>query len=80
MGKNWNDGTPVGDELENSGATATSTTGVPSGNSYLLKNVASGETTFVRRRDGMADDFDDVVRWASPNLLFSRMIQANQLP
>ena len=79
MGKNWSE-TATGDELENSGATATSTTGVPSGNSYLLKNVASGETTFVRRRDGMADDFDDVVRWASPNLLFSRMIQANQLP
>ena len=48
--------------------------------SYLLKNVAGGETTFVRRRDGMADDFDDMVRWVSPSVLYSRMIQAGQLP
>jgi hypothetical protein len=80
MGKNWTE-TTAGDELENSGTTATSVTGVPSGNSYLLKDVvAGGETTFVRRLDGMADDFDDVVRWVSPSLLFSRMIQADQLP
>ena len=79
MGSNWSDA-PAGDELENSGSTATSVTGVPSGMSYLLKNVAGGETTFVRRRDGMADDFDDVVRWVSPSVLFSRMIQAGQLP
>ncbi len=79
MGKNWSEAT-VGDELENSGATATSNVGVPSGNTYLLKNVAGGETTFVRRPGGLADDFDDVVRWVSPNVLFSRMIQADQLP
>ena len=79
MGKNWSEAT-AGDELENSGATATSVIGVPSGMSYLLKNVAGGETTFVRRRDGMADDFDDVVRWVSPSVLYSRMIQAGQLP
>jgi len=79
MGKNWSEA-PTGDELENSGSTATSTTGVPSGSSYLLKNVVAGETTFVRRRDGMADDFDDVVRWVSPSILFARMIQAGQLP
>jgi len=79
MGKNGSAAT-AGDELENSGDTATSVTGVPSGMSYLLKDVADDETTFVRRRDGMADDFDDVVRWVSPSVLFSRMIQAGQLP
>ncbi len=79
MGKNWSEAT-AGDELENSGATATPVLGVPSGNSYLLKNVAGGETTFVRRPEGLADDFDDVVRWVSPSVLFSRMIQADQLP
>jgi hypothetical protein len=52
----------------------------PSGVEYLLKDVASGETTFVRRPGGLADDFDDVVRWVSPNVLFSRLIQAGQLP
>jgi prepilin-type N-terminal cleavage/methylation domain-containing protein len=79
MGKNWNEAT-AGDELENSGGTATPVVGVPSGNSYPLKNVAGGETTFVRRPGGLADDFDDVVRWVSPSVLFSRMIQADQLP
>ena len=79
MGKNWNEAT-AGDELENSGATATPVVGVPSGNSYLLKDVAGGKTTFVRRPGGLADDFDDVVRWVSPSVLFSRMIQADQLP
>ena len=79
MGKNWSEAA-AGDELENSGATATPVLGVPSGNSYLLKNVAGGETTFVRRPGGLADDFDDVVRWVSPSVLFSRMIQADQLP
>jgi prepilin-type N-terminal cleavage/methylation domain-containing protein len=79
MGKNWSEAT-AGDELENSGATATPVAGVPSGNSYLLKNVAVGKTTFVRRPGGLADDFDDVVRWVSPSVLFSRMIQADQLP
>ena len=82
MGKNGSETPATGsDEEENSGTTATSVTGVPSGNSYLLKDVVTGgETTFVHRLDGMADDFDDVVRWVSPSVLFSRMIQADQLP
>jgi prepilin-type N-terminal cleavage/methylation domain-containing protein len=78
QGKNWNQIAAAGDELENSGGTTV--TGTASGNDYFLKDVASGETTFVRRRTGMADDFDDVVRWVSPSILFSRMIQAGQLP
>ena len=76
MGKNWAEAT-AGDELENSGNTTVTSA---SGNNYLLKDVASGETNFVRRPGGLADDFDDVVRWVSPSLLFSRMIQAGQLP
>jgi len=85
MGKNWTD-TPVGDELENSGNSLTkddlSMTDGPSGAQYVLKDVGSPayQTTFVRRPGGLADDFDDVVRWVSPNILFSRMIQAGQLP
>lgn len=67
----------------------------PTGVPYLLKNLeitesdpvgnpgvfdAFGETTFVKRTTGLADDFDDIVKWASPNLLFSKMIEADQLP
>lgn len=84
QGKNWSDAVAVGDELENIGSSLTNThlgmANGPSGNQYLLKNVAAGETTFVRRTTGFADDFDDVVRWGSPNLLFSKMIEADQLP
>ena len=85
QGKNWNEAAAAGDELENSGATLTTAFAPaipngPSGMPYLLKNVAGNETTFVRRPGGFADDYDDVVRWVSPNILFSRMIQANQLP
>ena len=84
-GKNWNDGAAAGDELENMGATLTTALPTampngPTGSPYLLKNVAGGETTFVRRTTGFADNYDDVVKWASPNILFSKMIEAGQLP
>jgi len=78
LGKNGSDsvaggpGAPVGDELENRGNTLTA--------SYRLKNVAGGETTFVKRTTGLADDFDDIVKWISPSSLFSKMIEADQLP
>jgi hypothetical protein len=53
----------------------------PTGMEYLLKDVgAGGETTFVRRPTGFAEDFDDVVRWVSPSILYSKMIEAGQLP
>ena len=84
MGKNWKAAAPAGYELENSGGEESTTDlGMPAGPSgaeYLLKDVDNGATTFVRRIDGFADDFDDVVRWVSPSILFSRMIQAGQLP
>jgi len=83
MGKNWSDA-PVNDELENRGGSQTLTDlGIangPSGNQYFLKNVGAGQTTFIRRPTGFADDFDDIVKWASPHILFSKMIEAGRLP
>jgi len=84
-GKNWNDAAAAGDELVNMGANLTNDATLamglgPSLNQYLLKDVGGGETTFVRRTTGLADDFDDVVKWGSPNILFSKMIEAGQLP
>lgn len=84
-GKNWNDAAAAGDELVNFGANLTNDATLamglgPSGNQYLLKDAGGGETTFVRRTTGFADDFDDIVKWGSPNILFSKMIEAGQLP
>jgi len=84
-GKNWNDAAAAGDELENMGATLTTAFAPvipngPAGRPYLLKDVSNNETNFVRRTTGFADDFDDVVKWGSPNLLYSKMIDAGQLP
>jgi len=84
QGKNWNEAAAVGDELENIGGSLTGAdlgmAAGPSGAEYLLKNINNDETTFVHRPGGFADDYDDVVRWVSPHILFSRMIQAGQLP
>ena len=79
-GKNWNEGAAAGDELVNMGATALPNG--PAGLAYSLKDVSAvpPETTFVRRITGFADDFDDVVKWVSPNILYSKMIEAGQLP
>ena len=82
-GKDWAE-TPAGDQLENMGASLTGTAGMPpngpTNTPYPLKDVVAVETTFVKRLTGFADDFDDVVKWVSPNLLFSKMIEAGQLP
>ena len=87
MGKNWNEPDQSVHEDENSGDQTTSTLGMadgPSGIVYRLKDVSgiavagNDATTFVKRP--FADGFDDVVRWVSPSLLFSRMIAADQLP
>jgi prepilin-type N-terminal cleavage/methylation domain-containing protein len=66
------DDTPAAntDELENKGSTNLG--------GYMIK--AAGETTFVKRPTGLADDFDDIVKWVSPNVLFGKMIEAYQLP
>lgn len=83
MGKNWSN-VPINDELENRGGSLSNTDlGINnglSGNEYFLKDVLAGETTFIRRPTGFADDFDDVVKWASPHILFSKMIEAGRLP
>jgi len=76
-GKNWNDGVaPGNDQLENLGA-LTLPVG-PTGTAFPLKNIAAGETAFVERPSGFADDFADVVKWISPGILFSKMIEAGQ--
>lgn len=84
QGKNWSGAAPINDELENIGSDLSNTNlgmGLgPSGNEYFLKDVGAGETTFVRRPTGFADDFDDIVKWVSPHILFSKMIEADQLP
>lgn len=74
-GKNWRTA-PTGDELKNRGGTNIAGTSV----NYPVKNTAANETTFIKRSSGFADDFDDVVKWVGPNILFSRMIEAGQLP
>ena len=85
-GKNWNEAAAAGDELENMGASQSFTDlAMPAGpttNEYLLKNVNAvpAQTTFVKRITGFADDYDDIVKWVSPNVLFSKMIEAGQLP
>ncbi len=84
-GKNWNEAAAAGDEAENMGDTLTNALPTPmpigpTGAPYLLKDVSGGETTFVRRTTGFADDYDDVVKWVSPNILYSKMIEAGQLP
>ncbi len=83
MGKNWTE-VPVFDELENRGGSLSNTDlGIllgPSTNEYFLKDVGAAQTTFIRRPTGFADDFDDIVKWVSPNILFSKMIEADQLP
>ena len=84
-GKNWNEAAAAGDELVNMGSTLTTAfvPPIPNGpaqSPYFLKDESAGETTFVKRLTGFADDFDDVVKWVSPNILFSKMIEAGQLP
>ncbi len=84
-GKDWNEGVALGaDQSENLGALSTTAQGTPGPTAtvYLLKDVSGvpPETTFVRRITGFADDFDDVVKWVSPNILYSKMIEAGQLP
>lgn len=83
-GKDMNEIAAVGDQLVNLGASLSFThltlPNGPLGVQYTLKNMTNDETTFVKRTSGFADDFDDVVKWAAPGILFSKMIEAGQLP
>jgi hypothetical protein len=35
---------------------------------------------YASRSDSSGSEYDDIVKWISPNLLFSKMIEADQLP
>ncbi len=78
LGKNGA-GTPSTDELENRGSTRVvadwGETAGPSGQDYFIDT----DSVFVRT-SGQREDFDDLVDWISPSVLFSKMIEAGQLP
>jgi type II secretory pathway pseudopilin PulG len=67
------------DEYENYGSTP-----AEPGSQYYVKNSSTvlgvRRTTFVKRTTGFADDFDDIVKWIAPTTLFTKMIEAGQLP
>jgi prepilin-type N-terminal cleavage/methylation domain-containing protein len=74
MGKNWATFTSA-DELGNAGEGGTSVTGGPSGNTYRIpldRNFVLADYSDV--------NFDDIITWLSPNILYTRMITAGQLP
>lgn len=76
MGRNFAQ-TPSSHELENVSAGST-LTGGPSGRTYVVAN----NRVFVQRTysDTPGSEFDDVVHWVNPFLLYNRLIAANQLP
>jgi len=83
-GKDWNQIAAAGDQLVNLGNSQSLTDlalpNGPLGVQYMLKDMTANETAFVKRLSGFADDFDDIVKWISPGILFSKMIEAGQLP
>ena len=78
LGKNWSH-TPTGEELENRGnkriVIDLGETAGPSGKDYYIDT----DTVFAKP-NGQSEDFDDIVDWISSNLLFTKMIEAGQLP
>lgn len=78
LGKNWSS-TPTGEELENRGNSKVvadlGETAGPSGRDYYIDT-----DTVFSKPNGQREDFDDLVDWISSNLLFSKMIEAGQLP
>lgn len=66
MGENWATYTST-NETENSGETTLGTYDVPNDRTFV-------DTEFNET------NFDDELRWLSPHILFSRLIQAGQLP
>ena len=73
MGKNWAElsGSSSASEQENSGDGSTTTTG----GDY---DVTTTRTFVVA--DYSEENFDDMLTWLSPHLLFSKMIEAGKLP
>jgi prepilin-type N-terminal cleavage/methylation domain-containing protein len=74
MGKNWATFTSA-DELANAGEGASSEGGGPSGITYRIAN----NLDFVSR-DYSEVNFDDLITWISPYILYTKMIAAGQLP
>jgi prepilin-type N-terminal cleavage/methylation domain-containing protein len=74
MGKNWATFTSA-DELGNAGEGGTTVGGGPSGITYRIAN----DKNFVSA-DYSEVNFDDIFTWISPNILYTRMIAAGQLP
>jgi prepilin-type N-terminal cleavage/methylation domain-containing protein len=72
MGKNWAIFTAA-DEVANAGEAVIG--GGPSGASYRIAN----NLNFVSR-DYSEVNYDDIITWLSPNILYTRMIAAGQLP
>lgn len=72
MGKNWTTFTHA-DEVENAGEATLG--GGPSGLTYRIGN----DNDFVSA--GYSEtNFDDLITWLSPNILYAKMFTANQLP
>lgn len=44
------------------------------------ENLDNGTNDTVFIATSYSDDFDDIVKWISPNVLYSKMIEAGQLP
>jgi len=56
-----------------------------SSNSWIQRenlDNSTSDTVFVKttRNDSSGAEFDDLVKWISPNILYSKMIEAGQLP
>jgi len=71
-GKNWATFTSA-DEIANAGEATVG--GGPSGSSYRI----AGNRDFVST-DYSEANFDDLLTWLSPNILYTRMIAAGRLP
>jgi prepilin-type N-terminal cleavage/methylation domain-containing protein len=61
--------------------------GVPANNVDEKQNIASGSLTYFSRTPAPAGtsaslggEFDDIIVWISPNILFNRMVAAGKLP
>ena len=74
LGKDWAS-SPGADQQENLGANVG---GGPSGSSYRV----AGDAVFVSRQrsEQAGNEYDDVVRWASPLSLYQRLLAGGQLP
>lgn len=61
--------------------------GVPANNPDEKQNIASGSLTYLSRTPAppgtsatIGGEFDDIIVWISPNVLYNRMVAAGKLP